>query len=63
MRDIANAGNVAVTLRQGESIALLDENGEPIAIFAPRPKQRWRMHVFIRAPKSIRILRERDGDE
>ena len=62
MRELDNAGNVAVTLRQGESIALLDENGETLAIFAPRPKQRWRMHIVVRAPKSIRVIREKDAD-
>ena len=63
MRDIANAGNVAVTLRQGQSVAIIDENGRHVAIIAPTPKHVGKMHLVVRAPKSIRIIRERDGDE
>lgn len=63
MRDIANAGNVAVTLRQGQSVAIIDENGRHVAIIAPTPKHTGKMHLVVRAPKSIRVIRERDGDE
>ncbi len=62
MRDIENAGNVAVTLRQGQSVVILDENGRCVAIVAPTPKHVGKMHLVVRAPKSIRVIREKDAD-
>jgi sRNA-binding carbon storage regulator CsrA len=62
MRDIPNAGNVAVTLRHGQSVVIVDENGRAVAAVAPTPSNVGKVTLGVRAPKTVRILRERDDD-
>ena len=62
MRDIPNAGNVAVTLRHGQSVVVIDEQGRAVAAIAPTPSHVGKVSLVVRAPKTVRILRERDDD-
>jgi hypothetical protein len=62
MRDIPNAGNVAVTLRHGQSVVVIDEQGRAVAAIAPPPSNVGKVTLVVRAPKTVRILRERDDD-
>ena len=63
MRDIPNAGNVAVTLRHGQSVVVIvDENGRAVAAVAPTPSNVGKVTLVVRAPKTVRIIRERDDD-
>ena len=62
MRNIPDAGNVAVTLRHGQSVVIVDEDGRAVAAVAPTPSNVGKVTLVVRAPKTVRILRERDDD-
>jgi hypothetical protein len=62
MRNIPDAGNVAVTLRHGQSVVVIDEQGRAVAAIAPTPSNVGKVTLVVRAPKTVRIIRERDDD-
>ena len=59
MRDIDNAGNVAMTLRHGQSVSLVHPDGT-VCVVAPTPKQVGKCHIVIIAPKAVRIERNKE---
>lgn len=53
-----DAGKVAVTLSQGQSVSLVHPDGT-VCVVAPTPKQVGKCHLVIMAPKTVRIERDK----
>jgi hypothetical protein len=58
MRDPLH-GHVAMTLRHGQSVSLVHPDGT-VCVVAPTPKQVWKCHIVIIAPKAVRIERNKE---
>jgi hypothetical protein len=41
---------------------IVDENGRAVAAVAPTPSNVGKVTLVVRAPKTVRIIRERDDD-
>ena len=58
MRDPLH-GQVAMTLRHGQSVSLVHPDGT-VCVVAPTPKQIGKCHIVIIAPKAVRIERDKE---
>jgi len=52
-------GQVAMTLRHGQSVSLVHPDGT-VCVVAPTPKQVGKCHIVIIAPKAVRIERDKE---
>jgi hypothetical protein len=43
-------------------VVVIDEQGRAVAAIAPTPSNVGKVTLVVRAPKTVRILRERDDD-
>lgn len=59
MIDNTNTGQVAMTLRHGQSVSLVHPDGT-VCVVAPTPKQIGKCHIVIIAPKAVRIERDKE---
>ena len=59
MIDSTKTGQVAMTLRHGQSVSLVHPDGT-VCVVAPTPKQVGKCHIVIIAPKAVRIERNKD---
>ena len=59
MIDSTNTGQVAMTLRHGQSVSLVHPDGT-VCVVAPTPKQVGKCHIVIIAPKAVRIERDKE---
>jgi len=59
MIDSTNTGQVAMTLRHGQSVSLVHPDGT-VCVVAPTPKQIGKCHIVIIAPKAVRIERDKE---
>jgi hypothetical protein len=48
-----------MTLRHGQSVSLVHPDGT-VCVVAPTPKQVWKCHIVIIAPKAVRIERNKE---
>ncbi len=54
-----DAGKIAVTLSQGQTVSLVHPDGT-VCVVAPTPKQVGKCHLVIIAPKTVRIERDQE---
>ena len=59
MIDSTKTGQVAMTLRHGQSVSLVHPDGT-VCVVAPTPKQIGKCHIVIIAPKAVRIERNKE---
>lgn len=58
----ADTGQVAMTLRHGQSVSLVHPDGT-VCVVAPTPKQVGKCHIVIIAPKAVRIERHKEDTQ